>query len=71
MLIQLRTKIMPIIHISIAKGRSLDQKRTLARKLTDVTAETLGVDPEKIWIRIDEFEKENFSVNGELMCDRG
>jgi len=62
---------MPIIHISIAKGRSQDQKRTLARKLTDVTAETLGVDPEKIWIRIDEFEKENFSVNGELMCDRG
>jgi 4-oxalocrotonate tautomerase len=62
---------MPIIHISIAKGRSLDQKRTLARKLTEVTAETLGVSPEKIWIRIDEFEKENFSVNGELMCDRG
>ncbi len=62
---------MPIIHISIAKGRSLDQKRALARKITDVTAETLGVDPEKIWIRIDEFEKENFSVNGELMCDRG
>lgn len=61
---------MPIIHISIAKGRSLDQKRTLARKLTEVTAETLGVSPEKIWIRIDEFEKENFSVNGELMCDR-
>ncbi len=61
---------MPIIHISIAKGRSLDQKRDLARKLTEVTAETLGVAPEKIWIRIDEFDKENFAVNGELMCDR-
>ncbi len=61
---------MPIIHISIARGRTLDQKRTLVRKLTEVTSETLGVSPEIIWIRIDEFEKDGFAVNGELMCDR-
>lgn len=61
---------MPIIHISIARGRTLDQKRTLVRKLTEITAETLTVSPEKIWIRIDEFEKDDFAVGGELMSDR-
>jgi 4-oxalocrotonate tautomerase len=61
---------MPIIHISIAEGRTLEQKRAMVEKVTQVVAETINVDPEKIWIRIDEFKKENFSVNGKLMCDR-
>jgi len=61
---------MPIVHISIARGRTLDQKRTLVRKLTAVIEETLDVSPEKIWIRIDEFEKDDFAVGGELMSDR-
>lgn len=60
---------MPIIHITIAKGRTLDQKRALVQKITNATAETLNVSPEKIWIRIEEFEKDEFAVNGELMCD--
>lgn len=67
---QLRIKIMPIIHISIAKGRSLEQKRRLVEKVTEVVAETIDVDPGKIWIRIDEFDRENFAVNGQLMSDR-
>jgi 4-oxalocrotonate tautomerase len=61
---------MPIIHISIAEGRTLEQKRAMVEKVTQVVAETIHVDPEKIWIRIDEFKQENFSVNGKLMCDR-
>ena len=61
---------MPIINISIAKGRSLEQKRTLVQKVTQVVAETIGVAPEKIWIRIDEFDTENFAINGQLMSDK-
>ncbi|GAB6096701.1 hypothetical protein JCM14469_29540 [Desulfatiferula olefinivorans] len=61
---------MPIITIAIAKGRTLDQKRTLAREITRVTAETLAVSPEKIWVRIDEFDKDQFAVAGTLMSDR-
>ncbi|MBU1170042.1 MAG: 2-hydroxymuconate tautomerase family protein [Proteobacteria bacterium] len=61
---------MPIINIAIAKGRSRDQKQTLVREISRVVAQTLSVDPEKIWIRIDEFEKDNFAVGGMLMSDR-
>lgn len=61
---------MPIINIAIAKGRSIDQKRTLVREISRVVADTLAVDPEKIWIRIDEFDRDNFAVGGTLMSDR-
>ena len=61
---------MPIINIAIAKGRSLDQKRTLVREISRVVSETLQVDGKKIWIRIDEFDPGNFAVDGQLMSDR-
>lgn len=61
---------MPFVSIKIAKGRSLEQKRSLARSVTDAIAESIGIPPEKIWIQIDEFETENFAVNGRLMADR-
>ena len=61
---------MPFVSIKIAKGRSLDQKRRLARSVTDAIAASIDVPPEIIWIEIDEFDRENFSVNGQLMADR-
>ena len=61
---------MPMVSIKIAKGRSLDQKRRLARAVTHAIATSIDVPPEKIWIEIDEFDRENFSVNGKLLADR-
>jgi 4-oxalocrotonate tautomerase len=61
---------MPMVSIKIAKGRSLDQKRRLARSVTDAIVSSIDVPPEKIWIQIDEFEPENFAVNGRLLADK-
>ena len=61
---------MPFVSIKIAKGRTLHQKRRLVRSVTDAIAESISIPPEKIWIQIDEFETENFAVNGRLMADR-
>lgn len=61
---------MPFVSIKIAKGRSLDQKRKLTRSVTETIAAAIEVAPEKIWVEIDEFEKENFAVGGQLMADR-
>jgi 4-oxalocrotonate tautomerase len=61
---------MPFVGIRIARGRTLEQKRRLARSVTDAIAASIDVPPEKIWVQIDEFERENFSVNGRLMADR-
>jgi 4-oxalocrotonate tautomerase len=61
---------MPFINIKIAKGRTLDQKRELVRSVTDAVSGSIGVAPEKIWIQIDEFEKENFATGGGIMADK-
>lgn len=61
---------MPFVNIRIAKGRTLDQKRKLVRSVTDAVSESIDVSPEKIWIQIDEFEKENFATNGQVMLDK-
>jgi phenylpyruvate tautomerase PptA (4-oxalocrotonate tautomerase family) len=38
--------------------------------VTDAVSASIDVDPEKIWIQIDEFEKENFATDGRMMLDR-
>jgi len=61
---------MPFVSIKIAKGRSLEQKRDLVQSVTRAIASSINVQPEKVWIQIDEFELDNFSVNGRLMADK-
>lgn len=61
---------MPIVTIKIAKGRTLDQKRELVRSVTDAITDAIQVSPDKVWIHIDEFEKDNFATNGQLMADK-
>ena len=61
---------MPFVSIKIAKGRTTEQKRALAESVTAAIASSIDVDPQKIWIEIDEFELENFAVDGQLLVDR-
>jgi len=61
---------MPFVSIKIAKGRSVEQKRDLVRSVTEAIATSINVQPEKVWIQIDEFEPDNFAVNGRLTVDR-
>lgn len=61
---------MPFISIKIAKGRTMDQKRKLFQAVTEAVSTSINVAPEKIWIQIDEFEKENFATGGQMMLDK-
>ena len=61
---------MPFINIKIAKGRTMEQKRELARSVTEAVSSSIGVQPDKIWIEINEFEKENFATGGVIMADK-
>ena len=62
---------MPFVSIKIARGRTPDQKRTLVQSVTEAIASSIQVQPEKVWIQIDEFEKENFAIGGQIMADKG
>lgn len=61
---------MPFVSIKIAKGRTADQKRAMVKSVTEAIAATIEVDPKVIWIHIDEFDRDNFAINGQLMIDK-
>ncbi|MDR9405305.1 MAG: 4-oxalocrotonate tautomerase family protein [Halothece sp. Uz-M2-17] len=61
---------MQFVTIQIANGHSVAQKRKLAKAVTDTLVTHLGTKPEWVTIHIDEFERENWAVGGELHIDK-
>ncbi|NCC24955.1 MAG: 4-oxalocrotonate tautomerase [Deltaproteobacteria bacterium] len=61
---------MPIITVKLAKGRTVDQKRSFVRAVTQAAAEHLDVRPEWITVLVEEFERENWATAGELHSDK-
>lgn len=61
---------MPIIRVEMFKGRSREQKRALALTLTEDFISVVGGRPEGVTIVIEDVEKENWAVGGELMADK-
>lgn len=61
---------MPRIIIQAIEGRSVEQKRELARRLTDTVVEILAVDPQTVTVFIEEVPPENFARGGLLALDR-
>lgn len=57
---------MPIIHIEIAKGRSLEQKQQFVEAVTKAAVELLNVEPEWVNVLIDEYDRENWATGGIL-----
>ena len=62
---------MPIIQFNLLEGRTVEQKRTLARRVTETVVEVLGVKPENVRILIHEMGGEDFSVGGVTASQNG
>lgn len=60
---------MPYIIIKALKGRDVDLKRQLARRITDATVEVYGVKPEVVSVRFEEVEPDSLAVGGVLKVD--
>ncbi|HZP25802.1 MAG TPA: 4-oxalocrotonate tautomerase family protein [Dehalococcoidia bacterium] len=60
---------MPIIRIEMWKGRSQQQKRDLARLITDAMVTIGQTTPEATIIVFDDVEKENWAQGGTLAVD--
>lgn len=61
---------MPHIQVTMLKGRSTEQKRKLAKRLTDAMVEEAGATRETVTVAIVEVEKEDFARGGTLIADR-
>jgi len=61
---------MPLIEVKMFAGRTDEQKRQLARKLTQSTVEALGVKPEAVRVIIHDIARENWAVAGEIVAEK-
>jgi 4-oxalocrotonate tautomerase len=61
---------MPMVQITLLEGRTAEQKRKIAKRITDVLVEEAGTRREGIVIAFHEVSKESYASGGELMIDK-
>ncbi len=61
---------MPYMQVTLVKGRTTEQKRRIAQRLTEVLSEEAQVDPKYISLSLVEVEADGFAEAGELVVDR-
>jgi len=61
---------MPMVQITMLAGRTAEQKRKIAQRVTDVVAEEAGTAREGIVVAFYEVSKESYSIGGQLIADK-
>jgi 4-oxalocrotonate tautomerase len=61
---------MPIVQITMLQGRTADQKRKIAKRVTDALVEEAGAKREAIAVAFNEVSSESYALGGELMADK-
>ncbi len=61
---------MPQVQITLLEGRTLEQKRRVAQRVTDALVEDAGATREAITISFVEVSKESYASAGVLIVDK-
>jgi 4-oxalocrotonate tautomerase len=61
---------MPHVEITLVKGRSAEQKRKTAERITQIIVEEIGARREDTTVAFLEVEKDSFAHGGQLVIDR-
>ena len=61
---------MPEVIVELAEGRTVEQKRTLVREITDTIVRVCQVDPQAVVVIIHENPKTDKAKGGVLFSDR-
>jgi 4-oxalocrotonate tautomerase len=60
---------MPLIHVSLYEGRSIEQKREFVTVVTAETARILKCPPESVDIIFEDVKKSDWATAGKLASD--
>lgn len=60
---------MPVVHIHMIEGRTVEQKRALVSRVTQAVSETINCPPEAVKIVISNKAKEDYAIGGVLKLD--
>ena len=61
---------MPLVQITMLSGRTVEQKRKLAQRITDAMVEEAGAKRDAIVVTFQEVSKESYASGGVLMADK-
>lgn len=61
---------MPLVQITMLAGRSTQQKRKLAQRITDAVVEEAGARREAVVVAFHEVSQESYASGGVLMADK-
>jgi 4-oxalocrotonate tautomerase len=61
---------MPIIHVHLFEGKTIDQKRKLAVAMTEAVVKSLDTKPESVRILMHDIPRHNLAVAGVLASER-
>ena len=61
---------MPVVQITLLEGRTTEQKRKVAARITDVLVEDAGARREAIVVAFHETPHESYASGGVLMSDK-
>jgi 4-oxalocrotonate tautomerase len=61
---------MPIVQITLLQGRTTEQKRKLAARVTDALVEECGAARDAVIVTMVEVTKEDYAHGGTLLVDR-
>ncbi|NOZ58085.1 MAG: 4-oxalocrotonate tautomerase [Euryarchaeota archaeon] len=59
---------MPVVRVTMWKGRTKEQKAKLAEAITRAMVEIAGTEPEHVHIIFEDVEREDWAIAGRL-CD--
>jgi len=60
---------MPIVHIEMLDGKTIEQKRQLVKKVTAAIVEAVNCQPEAVRIILRDMPKEHYAIAGKLKID--
>ncbi len=61
---------MPVVQVTMLQGRTVEQKRKIAARITDVMVEEAGVRKEGVVVTFVEVSRESYASGGVLMLDK-
>jgi len=60
---------MPLVTIKVFEGRTVEQKRGMAKDVTEAIAKNIGCPPTAVQIEIVDLKQENLAQGGKLFSD--
>lgn len=61
---------MPTLRVELFEGRSAEQKRALAKELTEACVRVLGVGADGVDVIFQDVKRENWATGGVLWSDK-